>query len=152
MSVIAPGLDRSLKFEGDEDQKESSSIKKDNAIFNIEDMMAPIDGTFDFLNVKTNYEASKEEAAVESETKGNKFFFSFYSDIDVNSILFIIDSQEVDEFLPTTLPPQKDLATKKPALANEALKRREWAHEINVNEPFDNFYDLVPEMALQVNI
>lgn len=59
----------------------------------------------------------------------------------------------MDELLPTTLPPQKDLASKKLNLsANEALKRREWAHEINVNEPFDNFYDLVPEMALQVKI
>lgn len=57
----------------------------------------------------------------------------------------------MDELLPTTVPPQKDLASKKLNLStNEALKRREWAHEINVNEPFDNFYDLVPEMALQV--
>lgn len=56
----------------------------------------------------------------------------------------------MDAFLPTTLPPQKDLVPKKLATTNEALKRREWAHEINVNEPFDNFYDLVPEMALQV--
>lgn len=52
--------------------------------------------------------------------------------------------------MPTILPLQKDLAPKKLATANEALKRREWAHEINVNEPFDNFYDLVPEMAMQV--
>lgn len=58
----------------------------------------------------------------------------------------------MDELLPTTLPPQKDLAPKKlTTAANEALKRREWAHEINVNEPFDNFHDLVPEMAMQVS-
>lgn len=56
----------------------------------------------------------------------------------------------MDELLPNKLPPQKDLAPKKlTTTTNEALKRREWAHEINVNEPFDNFYDLVPEMAMQ---
>lgn len=34
---------------------------------------------------------------------------------------------------------------------SEAHKRRDWAHEINVNQPFDNFHELVPEMAQQVN-
>ncbi|CAO3616518.1 unnamed protein product [Mucor hiemalis] len=131
LSAVAPGLDRSIKFDGDGIKKETATVKKDNALFNIEDMMAPIDGTFDFLNVKSSNEVSKKESesVSEEETK---------------------DHQEVDELLPTTLPPQKDLVSKKLASsANEALKRREWAHEINVNEPFDNFYDLVPEMALQ---
>ncbi|KAG2212575.1 hypothetical protein INT47_000551 [Mucor saturninus] len=129
LSLIAPGLDRGLAFEGDENQKESSIIKKDSSVFNIEDMMAPIDDTYDFLNVKTKQEETVQDISTkEQDTK---------------------ESEEVDAFLPTTLPPQKDLVPKKLATANEALKRREWAHEINVNEPFDNFYDLVPEMALQ---
>jgi antiviral helicase SKI2 len=31
-----------------------------------------------------------------------------------------------------------------------AHKKREWAHEINVNEPFDDFHEVVPEMAHEV--
>ncbi|KAG1246338.1 hypothetical protein G6F68_014685 [Rhizopus microsporus] len=41
------------------------------------------------------------------------------------------------------------LVPKKLISTNDALKRRDWAHEINVNEPFENFHDLVPEMAMQ---
>lgn len=61
----------------------------------------------------------------------------------------MIGPQEVDELFPASLPPQKELVPKKLTAASEALKRREWAHEINVNEPFENFHDLVPEMAMQ---
>lgn len=65
----------------------------------------------------------------------------------------IIDTDELDSLLPASLPPQKDLVPKKLTQTNnDTVKRREWAHEINVNEPFDNFYDLVPEMAMQVYI
>ena len=69
----------------------------------------------------------------------------------IQIIHMMLGLQEVDELLPTTLPPQKDLSHKKLTTnTNDTVKRREWAHEINVNEPFDNFYDLVPEMAMQV--
>lgn len=60
---------------GDENQKESNIIMKDSSVFNIEDMMAPIDDTFDFLNVKTKKEDTVEEIiAKEQDTKGNTFF------------------------------------------------------------------------------
>ncbi|GAA5799047.1 hypothetical protein HPULCUR_004456 [Helicostylum pulchrum] len=127
-SATAPGLDRGLKFEDDEAEKESTIVNKNNMVFNIEDMMAPIDDTFDFLNVKV----TKPENVVTNEESKEE------TSVD----------QEVDAYLPSTLPPPKSLTPKK-LTTNEALKRREWAHEINVNEPFDNFYDLVPEMALQ---
>jgi len=128
--VIAPGLDRGLAF-GDEQDNETKSATNKDSVFNIEDMMAPVDNTFDFLNVKVApVDTVAEDVATDSHVE--------------------IQQEEVDELLPTTLPPQKDLAPKKvTATTNEALKRREWAHEINVNEPFDNFYDLVPEMAMQ---
>lgn len=129
--VIAPGLDRGLAF-GDEPDSETPSAANKDSVFNIEDMMAPMDDTFDFLNVKVApVDAVAEDvAAADSQTEESQ--------------------QEVDALLPATLPPQKDLAPKKlTTTTNEALKRREWAHEINVNEPFDNFYDLVPEMAMQ---
>lgn len=120
--------------------------------------MAPIDNTFDFLSVKekpVDTVASEDlKQSDEQESKGNKTTYSLpcaWNFQLISSISFLTDHQEVDEFLPAILPPQKDLvASKKLASTNEALKRREWAHEINVNEPFDNFYDLVPEMAMQV--
>ncbi|KAL7316699.1 Antiviral helicase ski2 [Mucor circinelloides] len=128
--VIAPGLDRGLAF-GDEQDNEATSATNKDSVFNIEDMMAPVDNTFDFLNVKVApVDTVAEDVATDSHAE--------------------VQQEEVDELLPTTLPPQKDLAPKKlTTTTNEALKRREWAHEINVNEPFDNFYDLVPEMAMQ---
>lgn len=57
----------------------------------------------------------------------------------------------MDSLLPVQNP--KPLAETIPKLkpVNEAHKRREWAHEINVNQPFDNFHELVPEMAMQVS-
>ncbi|OAC97582.1 hypothetical protein MUCCIDRAFT_45570 [Mucor lusitanicus CBS 277.49] len=128
-TVIAPGLDRGLAFGDEQDSKTSK-----DAVFNLEDMMAPVDNTFDFLNVKVAPVDGVAEhivaAAADQEEQEPQ--------------------QEVDALLPNTLPPPKDLAPKKlTTTTNEALKRREWAHEINVNEPFDNFYDLVPEMAMQ---
>ncbi|KAG1079336.1 hypothetical protein G6F42_023823 [Rhizopus arrhizus] len=47
--VIAPGLDRGLAF-GDEQDNETKSATNKDSVFNIEDMMAPVDNTFDFLN------------------------------------------------------------------------------------------------------
>jgi antiviral helicase SKI2 len=127
--VSAPGLDRGLSIEGDTQEELQKDIKKENFVLNMEDMMKPMDSNaFDFLNVKPiTVHEEEEEQVVPSEA-----------------------NQDIDALLPTHIAPQKDLS-KKIISTNEALKRREWAHEINVNEPFDNFYDLVPEMAMQVN-
>ncbi|KAG2205294.1 hypothetical protein INT46_009786, partial [Mucor plumbeus] len=133
-SIIAPGLDRGLAFEANDNEKgnDTNIVANKDSIFNIEDMMAPVDNAFDFLNVKVAPVDHVAEDVTEDDDNSKD------------------SQQEVDELLPNTLPPQKDLAPKKlTTTTNEALKRREWAHEINVNEPFDNFYDLVPEMAMQ---
>jgi hypothetical protein len=94
LSAIAPGLDRGLTFEGDEEKKESSKLTKDT-VFSIEDMMmSGSDSTFDFLNIKV---APVDPVAVElsekddaEDTKGIKkqsfmckwsmliFFFFFF--------------------------------------------------------------------------
>ncbi|KAI8372364.1 NUC185 domain-containing protein [Choanephora cucurbitarum] len=127
-SVVPAGLDRGLVFEDAPDQQ--ATLK--DTIFNIEDMMT-MDDTFDFLKVKMEpVDQVAQEVPSSEEPKEAEGL------------------QEVDELLPTTLPPQKDLSHKKLTTnTNDTVKRREWAHEINVNEPFDNFYDLVPEMAMQ---
>lgn len=50
-------------FIDNETEKESTIVNKNNMVFNIEDMMAPIDDTFDFLNVKV----TKPENVVTNE-------------------------------------------------------------------------------------
>ncbi|KAI8380104.1 NUC185 domain-containing protein [Blakeslea trispora] len=129
-SVAPAGLDRGLVFDDDDSGDDKPSSLKET-IFNIEDMMN-MDDTFDFLKVKVQPVDEITEELPPSNTEETEGL------------------QEVDELLPTTLPPQKDLSHKKLTTNNnDAVKRREWAHEINVNEPFDNFYELVPEMAMQ---
>ncbi|KAI8878004.1 antiviral helicase [Backusella circina FSU 941] len=127
--ISAPGLDRGLSIEGEEPEELQQDMKKESFVLNMEDMMKPTEeGAFDFLNVKPiaiDEQQQEKEEIVSSES-----------------------NQDIDALLPTHIAPQKDLS-KKTVSTNEALKRREWAHEINVNEPFDNFYDLVPEMAMQ---
>lgn len=71
LSATAPGLDRGLPFEGDEEKKASLKIKKDT-VFNMEDMMAPGNNdTFDFLNVKVApIDQVAEDLPKESMTEG----------------------------------------------------------------------------------
>ncbi|KAG1466814.1 hypothetical protein G6F46_001870 [Rhizopus delemar] len=128
---IAPGLERGLSFGDEEPQQEEVAPRK--TVFNIEDMMDPVNSTFDFLNVKIKPVDEQLSIISSEETSDNSS----------------VGPQEVDDLLPATLPPQKDLVPKKLISTNDALKRRDWAHEINVNEPFENFHDLVPEMAMQ---
>ncbi|CEG64789.1 Putative Dead deah box rna helicase [Rhizopus microsporus] len=134
---IAPGLDRGLSFGDEEEQqeKEMEALSKKSTVFSIENMMDPLNNTFDFLDVKVKpVDGHVEEPVPTTKVEENPD---------------VAGPQEVDELFPTSLPPQKELVTKKLTTASEALKRREWAHEINVNEPFENFHDLVPEMAMQ---
>lgn len=60
------------------------------------------------------------------------------------------EKEEVDELLPQQAPRPAVESMPKLKTVNETHRRREWAHEINVNQPFDNFHDLVPEMAKEV--
>ncbi|CEG77532.1 hypothetical protein RMATCC62417_12266 [Rhizopus microsporus] len=110
------------------------AISKKSTVFSIENMMDPLNNTFDFLDVKVKPVDGHVEEPVPTTKEAPD----------------VAGPQEVDELFPTSLPPQKELVPKKLTTANEALKRREWAHEINVNEPFENFHDLVPEMAMQL--
>lgn len=67
-------------------------------------------------------------------------------------VIFIdaAEKEEVDELLPQQAPRPAVESMPKLKTVNETHRRREWAHEINVNQPFDNFHDLVPEMAKEV--
>ncbi|KAH8550493.1 NUC185 domain-containing protein [Umbelopsis sp. PMI_123] len=57
---------------------------------------------------------------------------------------------EIDKLLPNeNLVAKESVAQRlaKKEHGDASHKKREWAHEINVNEPFDDFHEVVPEMA-----
>ncbi|KAI9317442.1 NUC185 domain-containing protein [Dichotomocladium elegans] len=126
LPAIAPGLDRGLAFEGDSLAKPTSTSA---SIFKIEDIMSSQD-TFDFLKVKE----SEKQVQPEEPT--------------VQTIVQERDNRELDLLLPQEVP-RLPVELPKLKAGSETYRRREWAHEINVNTPFDNFHELVPEMAQQ---
>ncbi|KAI8093373.1 NUC185 domain-containing protein [Halteromyces radiatus] len=125
--AIAPGIDRGLRFEDEQEHLAPVSTK----IFSIEDMIKPDDTSFDFLEVKTTEEERNELTTTTEKESGSS------------------DVQDVDSLLPAQIPQAQPttVLSKKLKSVNEAHKRRDWAHEINVNQPFDNFHEMVPEMA-----
>lgn len=58
----------------------------------------------------------------------------------------------MDSLLPIHTPQPQLERAKKLNSVNDTLKRRDWAHEINVNQPFDNFHEMVPELAQYVSM
>ncbi|TFK26711.1 translation repressor [Coprinopsis marcescibilis] len=55
-------------------------------------------------------------------------------------------SNDIDSLLPisrSNLVPKASVRSKKP----RAIQKRDWAHAIDVNAPFTNFHELVPDMA-----
>ncbi|CAO3595288.1 unnamed protein product [Absidia cylindrospora] len=134
-TVMAPSLDRGLRFNGDQQQQDKDQAtlfpSATNSIFSIEDMLKPADdASFDFLEIKTTEERSD----------------TLQKDGDDTSTSNV---QDVDLLLPIQAPPAQpeDALSKKLKSFNDSHKRRDWAHEINVNQPFDNFHEMVPELA-----
>ncbi|ORX54475.1 antiviral helicase [Hesseltinella vesiculosa] len=133
-SVAAPGLTRGIRFAEDDQQDQPAALPLQgppaSTVFNIEDMLKPSGmSTFDFLDTKVVDQKEKDDAAPDANATAD-------------------EPQDVDALLPTQLPTET-VAPKKLKSVKDLHKRRDWAHEINVNEPFDNFYEVVPEMAQQ---
>lgn len=78
-SVVAPGLDRGLVFENDS-SKENTLVSQDS-VFNIENMMAPVDSTFDFLNVKTAPVDYIADSVIEDDDSALK---GIHAPLDIN--------------------------------------------------------------------
>ncbi|KAI9307273.1 NUC185 domain-containing protein [Cunninghamella echinulata] len=140
--TTAPGFERGLRFDNDDDQQiiesttaTGTATTTNGKVFNIEDMFNLTDNTFDFLETKVT-----EEFTAKSTTKE-----------EVKEDETSQDNKDVDSLLPTNIiqNQMENQAPRKLKPVSDAHKRREWAHEINVNQPFDNFHDLVPEMAQQ---
>jgi hypothetical protein len=64
------------------------------------------------------------------------------------------ESGDIDSLLPTENLIAKESVARRLAKRQQQdakNKKRDWAHEINANEPFENFHELVPEMAHDVS-
>ncbi|KAI8070677.1 NUC185 domain-containing protein [Gongronella butleri] len=130
-SAVPPGLTRGIRFPGDDDAYEAAPAPApaSAAVFSIEDMLKPSDiDQFDFLETKV---LDQPTICHDGPMAADKD-----------------EPQDVDALLPTQLQTEP-MAPKKLKSVKDIQGRRDWAHEINVNEPFDNFYEMVPEMAQQ---
>ncbi|KAG0324968.1 hypothetical protein BGZ99_001182, partial [Dissophora globulifera] len=133
-----PGFTRGLFSDQDTDALADNDA---GAMFNIADILTgqDIDGEADFdalmdpvprptteesgeipTTLDTAVETTKDEPSTPTETQD-----------EVDAIL--------DSVVPAAIP--------KRAITTAQTKGREWAHVVDVNEPFDDFYTLVPEMA-----
>ncbi|KAF7727737.1 hypothetical protein EC973_007196 [Apophysomyces ossiformis] len=138
-------LDMDLDFL-EEDDKGVAELKKDASVFNMEDIMKPGEEIFGFLEVKTTSEDILDEQQKPSEKieeKGNSMMDFKQPPVTISAI----EQQEVDSLLPVHIPPAHKDVPRKLKVTPDVHGRREWAHEINVNQPFDDFHELVPEMA-----
>ncbi|KAJ3044020.1 hypothetical protein HDV00_003549 [Rhizophlyctis rosea] len=121
ISSVAPGLERGFAFEPEERDDQPQKV-----ILNIQDVLHGEDDLLkDLLPADIQNEPSVPDEKTEKaqpEAEGKK---------------------DIDDLLPAqpTLPDQA-LKTAKP-------QQKEWAHIIDVNAPFPEFHDLVPELAHQ---
>ncbi|OCH88756.1 antiviral helicase [Obba rivulosa] len=53
---------------------------------------------------------------------------------------------EIDDLLPTTRTHLKPVKPPR-SLRSAHVRKRDWAHEVDINKPMTNFHELVPEMA-----
>ena len=136
----------------DQAQSKESLSSATPSVFNLDDVLKPSD-TFDFLNVKTTEKVDTTATATEPTTQQgekNRVLLGTHASGLTGYIVDVAEKEEVDELLPQQAPRPTVESMPKLKTVNETHRRREWAHEINVNQPFDNFHDLVPEMAKEV--
>ncbi|KAJ3039685.1 hypothetical protein HK097_002771, partial [Rhizophlyctis rosea] len=119
---VAPGLERGLLFEA-----EARDEAPQTTIFNIHDVLSGEDELLKgLLPVQ-----SKEEPTV-PEVVG-----------PISEETVQTGKKDIDELLPE----QASLLTQAPKTAKP--QQTEWAHIVDINAPFPEFRDLVPEMAHQ---
>lgn len=89
--TTAPGFERGLRFDNDDDQQITESTTTtgtatttNGKVFNIEDMFNLTDNTFDFLETKVT-----EEITAKSTTKVNDYSY-LYNCIRNNNVLSLI--------------------------------------------------------------
>ncbi|KAI8584384.1 hypothetical protein K450DRAFT_219603 [Umbelopsis ramanniana AG] len=132
---VPPGLDRGLlsSIKQDGDRTDQPSQLDFNSLMQSEDIEIELLGQPTDENEYTKNQATEspvEEVPPPSEAQPT--------------------DNDIDDLLPKeNLVAKESVAQRlaKKEQGDASHKKREWAHEINVNEPFDDFHERVPEMA-----
>ncbi|KAF9163660.1 hypothetical protein DFQ26_002281 [Actinomortierella ambigua] len=143
--TIPPGFQRGMFTEEDSEEARLVANGGTKSIFSIEEMLndegidgddqSLLDPVVNPLQSKASELKQQEEDHTVEETPVAQVA---HAPLDESV-------QAIDNLLPTAAP---KLPVPKRVVAGAGTKR-EWAHVIDVNAPFDDFYEKVPEMAHQ---
>ncbi|RUP46090.1 hypothetical protein BC936DRAFT_147369 [Jimgerdemannia flammicorona] len=148
--TVAPGFERGLIFEDENDQLVHTTDTKGYtgsvSLFSIEDMMR-MDNDFE-LDLLEPAPYDKKKGMVGGVPEKH-----VPVDAEPTPLPLPKDSleKEVDNLLPTQPPPLLEQAKPRDIAGAEGQRKREWAHVVDINERFDNFHEVVPEMAREVS-
>ncbi|KAI1305570.1 hypothetical protein EDD11_004927 [Mortierella claussenii] len=142
-----PGFTRGLFSDEDgttDTGAEADDRAKSGALFNIADILTgqDVDDDADFAALMdpvprpvVTAAAQGSDGAITAETTPELAKIELEAESDT--------PDEVDMILDSVVP----VAAPKRTITAAQTKGREWAHVVDVNEPFDDFHTLVPEMA-----
>ncbi|KAI8601786.1 NUC185 domain-containing protein [Dissophora ornata] len=133
-----PGFSRGLFSDQETDAQTELGESQNGAMFNIADILtgqdAEEDADFEALMDPVPRPATEEE--LEAST-------TMVETAKVEPEVEAETQDEVDAILDSIIP----VAVPKRTITAAQTKGREWAHVVDVNESFDDFHTLVPEMA-----
>ncbi|KAG0338050.1 hypothetical protein BG004_007384, partial [Podila humilis] len=136
--TIPPGFTRGLFSEPAQNNTEGGETKT-HGVFNMSDIFAgqqadeddDLDSFLDPVPQPPVNIAQAETAVKDDKTEA----------VDVQAIAAPADVDAIlDNMGPVITAPKRSVTAVQP-------RAREWAHVVDVNEPFDDFYELVPELA-----
>ncbi|KAF9402960.1 hypothetical protein BGX21_007843 [Mortierella sp. AD011] len=134
-----PGFDRGLFSDQDADAQVEEYDGKTGAKFNIADILTGQDideeADFEALLDPVSRPSAEDTKATTTTTEATT--------AAVNPEPEMETPDEVDAILDSVIP----VSVPKRTITAAQTKGREWAHVVDVNEAFDDFYTLVPEMA-----
>ncbi|CAG8444246.1 11037_t:CDS:10, partial [Funneliformis caledonium] len=140
---IPPGFDRGLIFEDGQNRQIRVPTNKLTSL-NITDMISHDENELaEFLEPLNETEYIRE--VLNKELQENIEVVEMMKDEETNKDITDLEDS-VDNLLPTRAPPLKGLGTASKA-STSAARKRNWAHDIDVNIELSNFEELVPEMA-----
>ncbi|KAK3811889.1 MAG: antiviral helicase [Benniella sp.] len=137
--TVPPGFTRGM-FSDEEDAETDAEPGADRSKFNITDILAgpDVDEEADFdalMDPLSRPEATNDEASSSGATETT----AVAPEPETET------KDEVDAILDNIIP----IAPPKRSITTAQAKGREWAHVLDVNEPFHDFHNLVPELAHQ---
>ncbi|TDL28168.1 antiviral helicase [Rickenella mellea] len=132
LRTIPPGFERGLRTTSLE-SRFIDDLPEETARNVYADEVDPLVRTFIDIMLHRVYNSPQEPVA---------------SDLDVlNDIPSNTESLDVDELLPTSRAHLKPVAAGARKPRRPIVRKRDWAHVVDINKPMKNFHELVPNMA-----